>query len=97
MVNVGADNVLIVKYPLITEKATKLAAERKYVFCVDKGANKITIKRDIEKKYSVKVEKVATFLVEGKTKRLRWNKPGKRPAWKKAIVTLKKGFEIKPA
>ena len=45
--------------------------------------------------YSVKVKKVASLIVKGKTKRVRVNKPGKTTAWKKAVVTLKEGQEIK--
>lgn len=85
----------VVKASLITEKTTRLSPYRQYSFWVDRGANKIEIKRAIEKIYSVKVDKVASLIVKGKTKRIRMNQPGKTVAWKKAIVTLKKGQEIK--
>lgn len=87
----------IIKSPLVTEKTAQDSAFRKYAFCVDKNANKIQIKRAIEKIYKVKVAKVAALTVKGKTKRLRFNQAGKTASWKKAVVTLKEGFEIKMA
>ena len=59
------------------------------------GILTIEIKNAIEKVYNVKVKDVSSLIVKGKTKRVRWNQPGKTVAWKKAIITLKKGFEIK--
>ena len=85
----------IIKSPLVTEKSTKGSIYRKYVFGVDRNANKIEIKRAIEKIYNVKVEKVASAVIKGKTKRIRANQPGKTTDWKKAVLTLKEGFEIK--
>lgn len=85
----------IIKAPLVTEKTTYLAPYRQYIFSVDRNANVIQIKQAIEKVYKVKVEKVNTMIVKAKTKRVRWNQPGKTTPWKKAIVTLKEGFEIK--
>ena len=85
----------ILKAPLITEKSTRINPYRQYIFWVDNNANKVEIKRAIEKIYNVKVEHVASAIVKGRTKRLRWNQPGKTTAWKKAIITLKEGNEIK--
>jgi len=85
----------IIKSALVTEKSTKDIVYRKYFFWVDKDANKIEIKRAIEKIYSVKVDKVASMMVKGKMKRVRGNLAGKTTAWKKAVVTLKEGSEIK--
>ncbi|HIE35768.1 MAG TPA: 50S ribosomal protein L23 [Candidatus Omnitrophica bacterium] len=85
----------VIKSPLLTEKTNRFIPQRKYAFLVDKQANKIQIKRAIEKLYNVKVEKINTLIVKGRTKRLRWNQPGKTSSFKKAIVTLKEGFEIK--
>jgi len=85
----------VIKSPLITEKATKLAKFNQYVFWVDKRANKIEIKKAIEEIYNVKVEKVRTINMKGKTKRIRWGQEGKTSSWKKAIVTLKEGYQIK--
>ncbi|MDD5194520.1 MAG: 50S ribosomal protein L23 [Candidatus Omnitrophica bacterium] len=85
----------VIRSPLVSEKGTSLANLRKYVFWVDKRANKIDIKKAVEKVYNVKIDNVNSMTVKGKTKRVRWNKPGKTSSWKKAIVTLKEGFEIK--
>jgi large subunit ribosomal protein L23 len=85
----------ILKHPLISEKASKDAAFGKYVFVVNNNANAIEIKKAVEKIYKVKVLKVNTAVIKGKIKRVRYNQPGKTSDWKKAIVTLKKGFEIK--
>jgi len=85
----------VITSPLVTEKTTLISPYRQYVFSVLKDANKIQIKRAVEKIYNVKVEKVTTIVIKGKTKRLRWNQPGRTPDRKKAAVTLKKGFEIK--
>jgi large subunit ribosomal protein L23 len=85
----------ILKSALITEKATKDAANRKYVFIVDKKANSIEIKKAVEKVYKVKVSKVNTIVMKGKIKRVRANQPGKTSDYKKAVVTLKQGSEIK--
>ena len=79
----------------MTEKSTRDVVYRKYLFWVDKNANKIEIKRAIEKIYNVKVDKVASMMVKGKMKRIRGNLSGKTTAWKKAVVTLREGSEIK--
>ena len=79
--------------PLRTEKGTSLLPLNKYVFLADKKANKLEIKKAIEEIYKVKVEKVNTVTVKGKTKRVRLVE-GKTSDWKKAIVTLKEGDKI---
>jgi len=83
----------IVKYVLRTEKGTSLGGENKYIFCVDKKANKIEIKEAIEFIYRVKVAAVNTTVMPGKNRRIRY-KTGKTPDWKKAIVTLQPGQKI---
>ena len=90
------DPYQIVKYPLITEKSTILREnENKYTFRVDKRANKIEIKRAIEAIFiDVEVVAVNTLNVIGKPKRFRSNRRGRRPGWKKAIVTLRPGDAI---
>ncbi len=88
----GAQAVLI--QPLLTEKLTGLRETANQVgFLVHAGANRIEVKRAVESALKVKVEKVNIINVMGKTKRLgRFS--GKRPDWKKAIVTLKKGEKL---
>lgn len=78
----------IIRRPIITEKTMAGAAERKYTFEVAKNVNKIEIKKAIEEVFGVKVQKVNTLNVLGKFKKMGVH-VGKRPDWKKAIVTLK--------
>lgn len=80
----------IILEPVITEKATKLKDQNKYLFKVLKKASKRQIKLAIEEIFKVKVESVNTQLVKGKLKRL-GRFEGKRPDWKKAVVKLKEG------
>ena len=93
--SVGKSIYSIIKSALVTEKSTRDSVYRKYAFWVDSKANKIEVKRAIEKIYKVKVDKVASLMVKGKTKRIRGNQTGKTTSWKKAIVTLAEGNEIK--
>ena len=79
--------------PNITEKSTSLSDFNKVVFKVDLDANKKTIKKSIEKIFKVNVIKINTINLRGKTKIVR-GKKSKRPGYKKAIVTLKKGQSI---
>jgi large subunit ribosomal protein L23 len=84
----------VVMRALITEKGTKMReGGNRYLFQVHPDANKIEIKDAIEQVFDVTVEKVRTQNVIGKLKRLGRN-VGRRPAWKKAIVTLKEGDNI---
>ena len=84
----------IVLKPLVTEKGSKLReAGNKYLFRVAGDANRLEIKRAIEEIFNVKVRSVKTMLVHGKIKRLGIFR-GKRPDWKKAIVTLEAGQTI---
>ncbi len=78
---------------LRTEKGTDLLPLNKYIFLVDTKVNRLQIKEAIEQIYKVKVVKVNTLNVCGKTKRVRY-KEGRTPDWKKAIVTLKEGHKI---
>lgn len=80
----------IIKKPIITEKGSNLRQQNKYTFEVDIQANKIEIKRAVEKIYGVKVLKVNTLVQYGKPKRVRLVQ-GRRSDFKKAIVTLKAG------
>ena len=95
------DEHIIIR-PMIGEKATRLIeSERKYVFQVDKRANKIDIKRAVQNKFNVEVSKVGVMNYQGKKKNTSIRSNGKvlrtsgfRPSWKKAVVTLKEGFSI---
>lgn len=84
----------IIKRPLLTEKGTQMEEDQnKVIFEVDLSANKVEIRRAIEKMYGVDVTQVATQVMRGKFKRV-GRSVGQRPKWKKAIVTLAKGSSI---
>ncbi|MBI5195417.1 MAG: 50S ribosomal protein L23 [Nitrospirae bacterium] len=84
----------ILEAPMLTEKGTALKeADNKVIFKVAKEANKIEIKKAVEEIFKVKVDSVATINCKGKKKRL-GRFEGRRPDWKKAIVTLKKGEKL---
>lgn len=87
------DSYSVIKSPLRTEKGTYLLPLNKYLFWVDKKANKTEIKKAVEEIYKVKVEKVNTATVRGKKRRVRFVE-GKTADWKKAIATLKEGEKI---
>jgi large subunit ribosomal protein L23 len=78
---------------LRTEKGIQQAPDNKYLFRVQKNANKIEIKKAVEAIYKVKVLTVNTGIMRGKLKRVR-REQGKTPDWKKAVVTLKEGQKI---
>lgn len=86
----------ILQQPLLTEKATagQSLTQPQYAFKVDVATNKIEIRKAVEKAFKVRVVAVNTVVVKGKHKRLRTAKFGKRPDWKKAIVTLAEGDSI---
>jgi large subunit ribosomal protein L23 len=84
----------IIKRPIQTEKLSRHKDElNRYAFEVDIRANKLEIKRAIEEAFKVKVTKVNTVTMPGKTRRLGVRVAEKQP-WKKAIATLKKGDRI---
>ena len=81
--------------PLLSEKSLeRRASANQYVFRVSPSANKSEIKKAIETRFEVKVESVNTLNMMGKVKQVR-GIPGRRAAWKKAIVSLKQGETIK--
>ncbi|MFZ7104412.1 MAG: 50S ribosomal protein L23 [Peptococcaceae bacterium] len=83
---------IIVK-PIVSEKSVADMEHNKYTFKVSLSANKIDIKNAVEEIFKVKVTDVRTMIVKGKVKRM-GRYEGKRPNWKKAIVTLKDGDKI---
>ena len=93
----------IIIRPLFTEKMSRLEeTENKYAFQVLNSANKIEIEKAIESKFDVKVKKIATMNFSGKEKQMTVRSGGRtirtqgnRSSWKKAIVTLAAGYEIK--
>lgn len=83
----------VVVRPLITEKATILAGDGKYAFEVDRRANKRQIQEAVETAFSVRVTRVNTMNVRGKSRRTGRRYTRTRD-WKKAIVTLAEGDTI---
>ncbi|MCX8021945.1 MAG: 50S ribosomal protein L23 [Syntrophorhabdaceae bacterium] len=85
----------VILRPIITEKSgLQRETANQYVFEVARDANKIEIRRAIEKIFKVKVVSVQVALMEGKKRRIgRYS--GKRPDWKKAIVKLDPKDKIK--
>jgi large subunit ribosomal protein L23 len=84
----------VLRRPLITEKTTLIREkDRTLVFEVARGANKIDIKRAIERLLGSKVESVRTSLAHGKMKR-QGRYVGRRSDWKKAYVRLREGEKL---
>ena len=86
----------IIIAPVITEASMAAIAQKKYTFRVMKKVNKQEIAAAVEELFGVKVAKVNTITVRGRSKRMGLHS-GKTADWKKAIVTLKadsKGIEF---
>lgn len=84
----------IIRRPLITEKTSIQKEDANQVtFEVDRLANRIEIKKAVEKIFNVNVTGIRTMQVKGKTKQ-RGQILGKRRSWKKAVVTLAPGDRI---
>jgi len=84
----------IIQAPLISEKGTALAESvNQVLFKVRTDANKIEVKQAVETLFKVKVVQVRMARYLGKMRRIGKN-IGRRPAWKKAYVTLKEGDKI---
>jgi large subunit ribosomal protein L23 len=82
-----------IRQPIITEKATILSEQNKTVFKVHAGANKNSIKKNIEKLFKVNVIKVNIINSKAK-KKIKQGKLSTKPGYKKAVITLKKGQSI---
>jgi len=81
---------------LVTEKGVLMKEkDNKYLFRVAVDANKHEVKRAVEELFKVHVTDVSTMVMRGKTKRFGFRREeGRRPNWKKAVVTLKKEEKI---
>ncbi|MCK4635486.1 MAG: 50S ribosomal protein L23 [Candidatus Moranbacteria bacterium] len=87
------DSYGVVISPIVTEKSHSINQEGKYLFRVSSKANKRDIKRAIENMYKVDVDKVNVLTVSKKKRTIKYDR-GYQKAYKKAIVTLKKGQSI---
>ncbi|MBI4557242.1 MAG: 50S ribosomal protein L23 [Candidatus Hydrogenedentes bacterium] len=86
----------IIQRPVVTEESTiQTETHNQYIFRVDPKANKAQIREAVERMFHVKVLAVNTMNYEGKwgTRRARGVR-GRRPSWKKAIVTVRSGDKI---
>ncbi len=84
----------IIQAPVVSEKSSIAAEENnRFVFKVDKSANKLQIKKAVELMFNVEVDSVQVLNVKGKVKRF-GRTLGKRSDWKKAYVKLKAGHDI---
>ena len=79
--------------PMVTEKSTNLSEQNKVVFRVPRKANKVNLKKNIEKIFKVNVIKVNIINKKSRNKITRGRKV-KISGYKKAIITLKKGQSI---
>lgn len=87
----------VLKRPLVTEKVSNLNEKGFYGFVVDRKANKIEIKKAVEKTYGVVVESVNTMNYQGKKKNRHTKSKvivGRSPSFKKAIVKVAEGEVI---
>jgi len=87
----------VLKRIIVTERSTALKEQDKYVFKVNPHSTKGQIREAVESLFKVDVLAVNTANMVGKSLRKMGARSGFRPDWKKAIVTLKKGQEIKSA
>ena len=79
--------------PMVTEKSTNLSEQNKVVFKVPRKANKVNLKKNIEKIFKVNVTKINIINKRNRIKTTRGKKV-KIKGYKKAIITLKKGQNI---
>ena len=85
----------VIKTVRLTEKGTRQGEKfNQYTVVADRRANKTEIRKAVQELFKVKVTKVNTLNVRGKSRRQRTSQAGKAPDWKKAIVTLKAGDKI---
>lgn len=85
-------NKFLIKNPIISERATQMSALGKYVFLVADEATKPEVKKAVEGIYKVNVEKVHVINTRPKPRPGRYI--GKKPGYRKAIVTLKEGQKL---
>ncbi len=91
------DNYQIILKPHITEKSTLLREDNKYSFVVSREATKPEIRRAAEELFDIKgsIIDVHTMRIRGKIKgRMNRYQRGRRPHWKKAIITVEEGTRI---
>jgi len=96
------NNHNIIICPILSEKSSMIMERHnKYLFKVDVLANKLEIKKEIEKRFNVDIIKVATMNFKGKSKNTTirsgghvLRSSGRKSSWKKAVITVKEGQKI---
>ncbi len=83
----------VIRRPLVTEKSMAGIRQGRYTFEVSLRANKVEIRKAVEQIWPVKVRRVNTLIVRGKNRRVGAS-AGRKPDWKKAMVTLEEGQSI---
>ncbi|MGC9610957.1 MAG: 50S ribosomal protein L23 [Minisyncoccia bacterium] len=83
----------VLKQPWLSERATMLLAQNKYVFLVSENATKPSVRDEVQRRYGVKVTAVNMISRAGKLKRY-GSRTSRRESIKKAIITLKAGDKI---
>lgn len=83
----------VIRAKHVTEKSSRVLSENQYVFKVHLKAEKPLIKKAVEEEFKVKVHSINTMVIGGKHRRF-GKTIGKRSDWKKAYVTLEKGYFI---
>lgn len=86
-------NIDLIKYPLVTDKTTRLLNNSQYTFIVDPKISKIEIKKTIEFIFDVKIIKINTSHLPIKKRRV-GQFIGTKSHYKKAIIKLSKGYSI---
>lgn len=86
-------NIDLIKYPLVTDKTTRLLNNRQYTFIVDPKISKTEIKKTIEFIFDVKIIKINTSHLPIKKRRV-GQFVGTKSHYKKAIIKLYKGYSI---
>ena len=88
------DTLYTLIQPVVSEKATELSAKLKYAFWVNRHATKIDVKRAIKDAYGVDVATVHMINTPAKKRMAKRMVVDKRPAMKKAIITIKGGKKL---
>ncbi len=86
-------NKFLIKNPIITEKATRQAGMRKYIFLVTDGAAKPEIKKALENIYKINITNIQVVNARPKPRRM-GSYVGIKPGYRKAIITLKEGQKL---
>lgn len=84
----------VLKRPILTEKTDLQRDDNKYVFEVDRRANKLQVKEAVQMVFDVEVMAVNTMIMKPKRRKLGRKTITTRPAWKRAVVTLAPGERI---